>query len=51
MASQRDMLAKLDEEFQGRGKKLPDTRLPLIPVVEATKKAVRAAMVHAGLLN
>ena len=30
---------------------LPDARLPLIPVVESTKKAVRAAMVHAGLLN
>jgi 4-hydroxy-tetrahydrodipicolinate synthase len=30
---------------------LPDTRLPLIPVTESTKKTVRAAMVHAGLLN
>jgi 4-hydroxy-tetrahydrodipicolinate synthase len=30
---------------------LPDTRLPLIPVMESTKKTVRAAMVHAGLLN
>jgi 4-hydroxy-tetrahydrodipicolinate synthase len=30
---------------------LPDARLPLIPVVESTRKAVRAAMVHAGLLN
>jgi 4-hydroxy-tetrahydrodipicolinate synthase len=28
-----------------------DARLPLIPVTEQTKKAVRAAMVHAGLLN
>lgn len=30
---------------------LPDTRLPLVPVTESTKKTVRAAMVHAGLLN
>jgi 4-hydroxy-tetrahydrodipicolinate synthase len=30
---------------------LPDARLPMIPVVESTKKTVRAAMVHAGLLN
>jgi 4-hydroxy-tetrahydrodipicolinate synthase len=30
---------------------LPDARLPMVPVVESTKKAVRAAMVHAGLLN
>ncbi len=30
---------------------LPDARLPIIAVVESTKKAVRAAMVHAGLLN
>lgn len=29
----------------------PDARLPLVPVVENTKKAVREAMVHAGLLN
>jgi 4-hydroxy-tetrahydrodipicolinate synthase len=29
----------------------PDDRLPLIPVTESTKKTVRAAMVHAGLLN
>ncbi len=29
----------------------PDTRLPLIAVTESTKKAVRDAMVHAGLLN
>lgn len=28
-----------------------DARLPLVPVVESTKKAVREAMVHAGLLN
>ena len=30
---------------------LPDARLPLVPVTESTKKTVRAAMVHAGLLN
>jgi 4-hydroxy-tetrahydrodipicolinate synthase len=30
---------------------LPDARLPMIAVTEPTKKAVRAAMVHAGLLN
>jgi len=29
----------------------PDTRLPLVPVVESTKSAVHKAMVHAGLLN
>jgi 4-hydroxy-tetrahydrodipicolinate synthase len=29
----------------------PDARLPMVPVVESTKKAVREAMVHAGLLN
>jgi 4-hydroxy-tetrahydrodipicolinate synthase len=29
----------------------PDARLPMVPVVESTKKAVRDAMVHAGLLN
>jgi 4-hydroxy-tetrahydrodipicolinate synthase len=29
----------------------PDARLPMVPVVETTKKTVRAAMVHAGLLN
>ncbi len=29
----------------------PETRLPLIPVMESTKKTVHAAMVHAGLLN
>ena len=28
-----------------------DARLPMVPVVEQTKKAVRDAMVHAGLLN
>ena len=29
----------------------PDTRLPLVPVIESTKVAVREALVHAGLLN
>lgn len=29
----------------------PEARLPMIPVTESTKKAVKAAMVHAGLLN
>jgi 4-hydroxy-tetrahydrodipicolinate synthase len=29
----------------------PDARLPMVPVVESTRKAVREAMVHAGLLN
>ncbi len=29
----------------------PEARLPLVPVVESTKKAVRDALVHAGLLN
>jgi 4-hydroxy-tetrahydrodipicolinate synthase len=29
----------------------PEARLPMIPVVESTKKAVREAMVHAGLLS
>lgn len=29
----------------------PDLRLPLVPVGESTKKTVRDAMVHAGLLN
>jgi len=29
----------------------PDARLPLVPVVETTRKAVREALVHAGLLN
>jgi 4-hydroxy-tetrahydrodipicolinate synthase len=26
-------------------------RLPMVPLAEATKSAVRAAMVHAGLIN
>ncbi len=29
----------------------PEARLPLVPVVETTKKAVHDALVHAGLLN
>jgi 4-hydroxy-tetrahydrodipicolinate synthase len=29
----------------------PESRLPMVPVSESTKKAVRDAMVHAGLLN
>lgn len=29
----------------------PEARLPMVPVAESTKKAVREAMVHAGLLN
>ena len=29
----------------------PEARLPLVPVVESTKVAVRDALVHAGLLN
>lgn len=29
----------------------PDTRLPLIPVMESTKESVREALIHAGLLN
>lgn len=29
----------------------PEARLPMVPVSEPTKKAVRDAMVHAGLLN
>ena len=28
-----------------------EARLPMIPVTDGTKKAVKAAMVHAGLLN
>ena len=29
----------------------PEARLPMVPVVESTKKAVHEAMIHAGLLN
>jgi 4-hydroxy-tetrahydrodipicolinate synthase len=33
------------------GKVKPDVRLPLTPLSDATKQAVREAMIHAGLLN
>jgi 4-hydroxy-tetrahydrodipicolinate synthase len=33
------------------GKVREDVRLPLVPSTEPTKKAIRAAMVHAGVLN
>jgi 4-hydroxy-tetrahydrodipicolinate synthase len=33
------------------GKLTADVRLPMVPVSEPTKAAVRSAMVHAGLLN
>ncbi|MDR3469295.1 MAG: 4-hydroxy-tetrahydrodipicolinate synthase [Xanthobacteraceae bacterium] len=33
------------------GKIAADVRLPMVPVSESTKAAVRSAMVHAGLLN
>lgn len=33
------------------GKCLPDARLPIVPCSEAVKAEVRAAMVHAGLIN
>ncbi len=29
----------------------PEARLPMVPVVDSTKRAVREAMIHAGLLN
>ena len=29
----------------------PEARLPMVPVAESTRTAVRQAMVHAGLLN
>ena len=29
----------------------PEARLPMVPVLDSTKKAVRDAMIHAGLLN
>ncbi len=29
----------------------PEARLPLVPVIDSTRKAVREAMIHAGLLN
>jgi 4-hydroxy-tetrahydrodipicolinate synthase len=33
------------------GKAREEVRLPLVPSTDATKKVIRAAMVHAGLLN
>ncbi|GGG38183.1 4-hydroxy-tetrahydrodipicolinate synthase [Chelatococcus composti] len=33
------------------GRMSEETRLPLVPVSEATRRQVRAAMVHAGLIN
>ncbi|WP_293866716.1 4-hydroxy-tetrahydrodipicolinate synthase [uncultured Alsobacter sp.] len=33
------------------GRMSDETRLPLVPATEPTRKAIRAAMVHAGLLN
>jgi 4-hydroxy-tetrahydrodipicolinate synthase len=33
------------------GKMVDEARLPMVPVSEKTKQTVRAAMVHAGLLN
>ena len=29
----------------------PEARLPLVPVMESTKTAVKDALVHAGLMN
>ncbi|HSF94464.1 MAG TPA: dihydrodipicolinate synthase family protein, partial [Thermohalobaculum sp.] len=33
------------------GRCADDVRLPLVPVTEATGRKIRAAMVHAGLIN
>ncbi|PSC02735.1 4-hydroxy-tetrahydrodipicolinate synthase [Alsobacter soli] len=33
------------------GRMFPDVRLPMVPVSEPTKAAIRSALVHAGLLN
>ena len=33
------------------GRMSDEVRLPLVPSTEGTKNAIRAAMVHAGLLN
>lgn len=30
---------------------MPEARLPMVPVAESTKKAVKEAMMHAGILN
>ncbi|HPG03965.1 MAG TPA: dihydrodipicolinate synthase family protein, partial [Rhodoblastus sp.] len=41
--------AKTGLSFLGRASE--EVRLPLVPSTEGTKKAIRAAMVHAGVLN
>ena len=41
--------AKTGLNFLGRASE--EVRLPLVPSTEGTKKAIRAAMVHAGVLN
>jgi 4-hydroxy-tetrahydrodipicolinate synthase len=41
--------AKAGLALLGRGTE--EVRLPLMPVTEGTRGAIRAAMVHAGLLN
>ena len=41
--------AKTGLSFLGRASE--EVRLPLVPSTETTKKAIRAAMVHAGVLN
>jgi 4-hydroxy-tetrahydrodipicolinate synthase len=41
--------AKCGLALLGRGNE--DIRLPMLPVTEATKGAIRKAMIHAGLLN
>ena len=33
------------------GRMAEETRLPMVPVTEPTRSAIRAAMVHAGLVN
>jgi 4-hydroxy-tetrahydrodipicolinate synthase len=33
------------------GRMSEDVRLPMVPVTEATRQAVRSAMIHAGLIN
>ena len=33
------------------GQTSAEMRLPMVPIAEASKKAVREAMVHAGLIN
>ena len=41
--------AKCGLSLLGRGKE--EVRLPLVPVTDGTKAAIRSAMTHAGLLN